>query len=92
MATRVTYIQTGWNVRTRDGQDLGRVIDLSHDSVYLDDDGHRRTVPKAYIDEEDESAMLAILSIDLVDLEEGSISSSAEAGRDGRSHPGPPGT
>ena len=75
MDASVTYIQPGWTVRTRDGQDLGRVIDLSHDSVYLDDDGHRRTVPKAYIDQEDESAMLAILSIDLEDLEEGALAS-----------------
>jgi hypothetical protein len=40
----------------------------------LDDDGHHRTIPKAYIDEEDESRMLAILSIDLEDLEEGAAS------------------
>jgi hypothetical protein len=71
MDMSVKYIQTGWNVRTSDGHDLGKVVDLSHDSVFLmDGDGHRHTVPKAYIDEEDEGAMLAILSIDSEALEE----------------------
>ena len=72
----VSYIQSGWKVRTSDGHDLGVVVDLSHDSVFLrDDDGQRRTVPKAYIDEEDEGAMLAILSIDSEAIEDGAFPS-----------------
>lgn len=75
MATRVTYVQTGWSVRTRDGHELGTVVDLSHDSIFLSDDGHRRTVAKADIEEEDEGAMLAILSVDAEDLDEGTSAS-----------------
>lgn len=76
MAARVTYIQPGWTVRARDGHDLGRVVELSHDAVLvLDDHGHRRTVPKADIEEEDEGAMLAILAIDAGDLDEGTSAS-----------------
>lgn len=76
MNTHVSYIQTGWKVRTSDGHDLGTVVDLSHDSVFLmDDDGRRRTVPKAHIDEEDEGAMLAILSMDSEGLDRGAFSS-----------------
>ena len=65
MNTQMHYIQTGWTVRTSDGHDLGRVIDLSPDAIIVrDDDGQQQTIPKTAIDEEDEGAMLAILSID----------------------------
>ncbi len=47
----------------------------SHDSVLLkDDSGRRRRLPKTYIDEEDEGAKLAILSIDSQAVEEGGFS------------------
>ena len=70
MEASVKYIQTGWTVRARDGRDLGKVVDLSHDSMIVRaDDGQRRTIPKDYIAEEDEGAMLAILSVDADDLD-----------------------
>ena len=69
----MSYIQNGWRVRTSDGHDLGTVIESSRDSMIVRaDDGRRRTIPKDHIDEEDESAMLAILSIDADDLDDAS--------------------
>ncbi len=68
MDTQVHYIQAGWTVRSRDGHELGTVIELTSAAVVVSQDDQRRTVPKASIAEEDEGAKLAILSIDAEDL------------------------
>ena len=74
MNTQMHYIQTGWIVRTSDGHDLGTVTDLSQDTVFVRDGGGQlRRVSKTHIDEEDEGAKLAILSIPADDLEEGAF-------------------
>jgi hypothetical protein len=76
MDTGTSYVQTGWTIRTSDGHDVGTIVELSLDTIFLTaDDGGRLTIPKSYIDEEDEGQQLAILSIDSEDLKEGAFSS-----------------
>ncbi len=74
MATNMSYIQTGWTVRTSDGQDLGTVVELSPDTIFVGGEDERRSIPKSFVDEEDEEAQLAILAVDAETIEEGSYS------------------
>jgi hypothetical protein len=71
MNTSQGMVQTGWTVRTSDGRDLGTVVDFAGDSVVVSGRGGRRhTIPKSYLDEEEEGSMLAILSIDSEEVED----------------------
>ena len=69
MDTGMNYIQAGWTVRSRDGQELGTVTSISHDAITVGGGDEPMTLPKSAIDEEDEGAELAILSIDADDIE-----------------------
>lgn len=65
MDTSEGIVQTGWEVRSRDGQYLGTVVDSSGDSMVVNDGaGQRRTIPKSAVSEQQESSRLALLSID----------------------------
>jgi hypothetical protein len=69
MGTSQGIVQTGWQVRTSDGRELGTVVDFSADSIVVSGAGRRHTIPKSYLDEEEEGSKLAILSIDSVEIE-----------------------
>jgi hypothetical protein len=64
MGTSQGIVQTGWNVRTSDGRELGTVVDFSGDSIVISGAGRRHAIPRSYLDEEEEGTRLAILSID----------------------------
>jgi hypothetical protein len=70
MGTSQGIVQTGWHVRTSDGHELGTVVDFAGDSIVVSGGGRRHTIPKSYLDEEDEGSKLAILSIDSAELED----------------------
>ena len=71
MSTIQGMVQAGWTVRTSDGRDLGAVVDFAGDSVVVSGRGGRRhSIPKSYLDEEEEASMLAILSIDAEEVED----------------------
>jgi hypothetical protein len=69
MGTSQGIVQTGWHVRTSDGRELGTVVDFSGDSIVVSGGaGRRHTIPKSYLDEEEEGSKLAILSIDSAEV------------------------
>jgi hypothetical protein len=64
-------VQNGWQIRTNDGEDLGTVIDSRGDSMIVDDgSGTSRSIPKRFLDQEEEGSMVAILSIDSAQADE----------------------
>ena len=70
MSASQGMVQTGWTVRTSDGRDLGTVVDFAGNSVVVSGKGGRHhTIPKSYLDEEEEGSMLAILSINSEEVE-----------------------
>lgn len=68
MGTGISYIQAGWLVRDREGEELGKVTRIDDDAIVIARTGlttpdHVR-IPRDLVAEEDDVAMQAILSVD----------------------------
>ena len=63
----VRLVQPGWRVQDANGEDIGRVISITNETLVVQRSGlttpDRVSIPFADVAEEDEEAMLVILSV-----------------------------